>query len=90
MAWNCAVAALLGAAAGRVALDQVDLAQRRIVERAVGQLAGEHGVLEPGLLADQVARLAGRLAGPRRAHRLLDDVRARPADAPRGSCRGAR
>ena len=69
-----AVAALLGAAAGRVALDQVDLAERRVVDRAVGQLARQHDVLQAGLLADQVARLARRLAGPGRADRLLDDV----------------
>ena len=73
MAWNDAVAALLGAAAGRVALDEVDLAERRVVERAVGQLAGQHRVLEARLLPDQVARLAGRLAGPGGAHGLLDD-----------------
>ena len=60
-----AVAALLGRAAGRVALDDEQLGQRRVLDRAVGELARQRGALERRL-ARQVARLAGgraRLGG---------------------------
>src|SRR5665647_1152730 len=38
---EAAVARLLGRAAGRVALDEVDLAERRVFDGAVGELAGQ-------------------------------------------------
>ena len=41
------VAALFGRAAGRVALDQVELAERGIGEGAVGEFPGEQAALEP-------------------------------------------
>src|SRR5690606_39551693 len=55
------VAALLGGAACRVALDDVDLALRRVAFLAVGQLAGQRAAVERALAAHQVACLARRL-----------------------------
>ena len=43
MAWKRAVAALLGGAAGGVALDQVQLALLGVALLALGQLAGQAG-----------------------------------------------
>ena len=68
------IAPLLGRAAGRVALDDVDLALRRIALLAVGQLARQRAAVERTLAADQIAGLAGRLARARRVDRLLDDA----------------
>jgi hypothetical protein len=67
-----AVAPLLGRAAGGVALDDVQLAQRRILLLAVGQLAGQAQPVQDALAAGHLARLARRLAGPRG----LDDLAA--------------
>ena len=69
-----AVARLLGGAAGRVALHEVDLAERRVLDGAVGQLAGQRAALEQALAAREVARLARGAARPRRVDRLLDDL----------------
>ena len=66
------VAALLGAAAGRFALDDVDLAQRGIALLAVGQLAGQRRAVERALAAHEIARLARGFARPRRIDRLRD------------------
>src|SRR2546422_883215 len=63
----------LGRSTRRIALDQEHLAQIRVVEGAVGELAGQQTPVQPALLAHQLARLAGRLASPRRADRLRDD-----------------
>ena len=68
------IAALLGRAAGRVALDDVELAALRVALLAVGQLAGQRRALQRALADDQVARLAGRLAGAGGRQRLLDDA----------------
>ena len=68
-----APAALLGRAAGRVALDEVELAERRIGERAVGELARQVADVERRLASREVARLARRFARARRRHGLLDD-----------------
>ena len=68
-----AVATLLGGAAGGVALDDVQLALRRVALLAVGELPGRCDALERALADDEVARLARRLAGARRGERLLDD-----------------
>ena len=68
-----AVAALLGRPAGGVALDQEELARRRVALRAVGQLAGQVVVVEP-LLPGELARLARGLAGLGRVHALLGDL----------------
>ena len=69
-----AVAGLLGGAAGAVALDDVELAEVCVLERAVGELARERRVLERALAARQLAGLAGRLAGPRGRDGLHDDL----------------
>ena len=68
-----AVAALLGRAAGGVALDDEQLGQARVADRAVGELAGQGRVLERRLAAGQVAGLARRLRGRGRRRRLADD-----------------
>ena len=67
-----AVAPLLGRTAGRVTLHDEEFALRRIAFLAVGQLAGQADAVQHALAARHVARLAGRLAGPRR----LDDLAA--------------
>ena len=67
------VAALLGRAAGRVALDEVELAPGRVALLAVGQLAGQGHPVERALADDEVARLAGGLAGAGGGQALLDD-----------------
>src|SRR6185437_1917722 len=69
-----AVAPLLGGAAGALALDDEDLAARRIALAAVGQLARQAAAVERALAAGEVARLARRLARPRRLDRLVDDA----------------
>ena len=64
------VAALLRRAAGRVALDDEQLRQRRIALLAVGQLAGQRAAVERALAARQLLRLARRLADARRLDAL--------------------
>src|SRR5690606_1959770 len=68
------VAALDGGAAGRVALDDEDLADRGVAARAVAELAGHAAALEDALAAGRLAGLARRGPGGRRLHRLADDV----------------
>src|SRR5690606_10598359 len=68
------VAALDGGAAGRVALDDEDLADRGVAARAVAELAGHAAALEDALAAGRLAGLARREPGGRRLHRLADDV----------------
>ena len=68
-----AIAALLGGAARRVALDDEQLAARRVALLAVGELAGQREPVQRALADDEVARLARRLAGPGRGEALLDD-----------------
>ena len=70
---EASVAALLGRAAGRVALDEVELAAGRVALLAVGELAGQRHPVERALADDEVARLAGRLARAGRRQALLDD-----------------
>ena len=53
------VPALLGRAAGGVSLDQVQLAQRRVLLLAVGELAGQRGAVQGALAPDGLAGLAG-------------------------------
>ena len=67
------VAALLRRAAGRVALDDVQLAPGRIALLAVGELAGQRQPVERALAEDEVAGLAGGLAGAGGRQALLDD-----------------
>ena len=69
-----AVAAALGGAAGRFALHQEQLAALRILLLAVGQLARQAAGIERALAPRQIARLARRLARPRRVDRLADDL----------------
>src|SRR5690606_34822229 len=68
-----AVPSLLRAAAGRVSLDEVDLAHRRVADRAVRELPREDATLERALLARQIPRAASRFPRPRRLQRLVDD-----------------
>ncbi len=68
-----AVAALLGRAACRIALDDVQLGAGGIALRAVGQLAGQGQAFQRGLADDQVAGLAGGVARAGRGEALLDD-----------------
>src|SRR5262249_33729269 len=71
-----APASLLRRPARGITLDEIELAQRRIRELAVGELAGEIADVERRLSAGEIARLARRLTGARRGHRLFeDDVR---------------
>ena len=67
-----AIAPLLGGAAGRIALDDEQLGERRIAHRAVGQLARQIRVLERRL-AGEISRLARGLAGARGLDGLLHD-----------------
>ena len=67
------IAPLLGRAAGRLALDDVELAQGRVALLAVGQLARQRAAVERALAADEIARLARRLARARGIDRLADD-----------------
>ena len=67
------IAALLGGPACRLALDDVELAQRRIALLAVGELARQRAAVERAFAADQIARLARRFARPRGIDRLADD-----------------
>ena len=67
------VAALLGRATGRIALDDVELAAGGVALLAVGELAGQGHAVERALADDEVARLAGRLAGAGGRQALLDD-----------------
>src|SRR3546814_19492365 len=48
-----AVAALLGRAAGRVALDDEQLAERRVLFLAVGELAGQAGDIPRALRSEE-------------------------------------
>ena len=68
------IAALLGRAAGRLALDDVELAQRGVALLAVGQLARQRAAVERALAPHEIARLARRLARARGVDRLADDL----------------
>ncbi len=68
------VPALLGGAAGGVALDDEDLRQRGVAHRAVGELARQRRVLERRLAAGEVTRLAGGVAGAGGVDGLADDL----------------
>ena len=68
-----AIAALLGRATGRVALDDVELAAGGVALLAVGELAGQRQAVEGALAEDEVAGLAGGVAGAGRRQALLDD-----------------
>ena len=74
IAWYERSRRLLRRAAGGVALDEEELGRLRVVDRAVGELAGQRRALERRLAARQLARLARRLARARRGDRLRDDL----------------
>ena len=73
IAWKRAIAALLGGAAGGLALDEVELAAVGLALAAVGELAGQAAAVERALAAGEVAGLAGGLAGAGRFDGLVDD-----------------
>src|SRR5215210_5767229 len=63
---------LLGAAARRVALDDVELAPGRVPGRAIGELAWQRRALQVAL-ADLLPHRPGREPRPRGLQRLVDD-----------------
>src|SRR4030095_17097080 len=67
------VASLLGRAAGRIALDEEDLAKLRVPLRAIGQLRRQSLVVAPAL-PGELARLAGGLPSLGGAHTLVGDL----------------
>ena len=68
-----AIAALLGGAAGRVALDDEDFGLGRVALLAIGELAGQAGDVERALAPGQFARLARRFARGGGLDHLADD-----------------
>ncbi len=70
---GAAIPALLGGAAGRITLHQVELGQRRVLFLAVGELSRKTGNVQHALAAGHLARLARRLAGPRSFYHLARD-----------------
>ena len=68
-----ALAALLGRAAGRVALDDEQLGVGGIAVLALGEAARQPQAVERALAPRQLARLARGLAGERRLDDLADD-----------------
>ena len=85
-----AVAALLGGAAGRFTLDEVELARSGWRSRAVGELAGQAAAIERALAAGEVAGLARGFAGAGGVDGLVDDLLARREGSARGRRPGAR
>src|SRR3954452_2882778 len=69
-----AVAALLGGAAGGIALDDEELCDLWIVDRAVRKLARQRHALERRLAPRQLARLTPREPRARSRDRLADDL----------------
>ena len=67
------VAPLLGRAAGRFTLDDVEFALGRVALLAVGQLAGQRAAVERALAPHEIARLARRFARARGVDGLADD-----------------
>src|SRR5690606_2101476 len=67
------IPALLRGAAGRVALDEEELGQCRILLLTVRELAGEAGDVERTLPARHLTGLARRLTSTRRFDDLADD-----------------
>ena len=69
-----AVAALLGRTTGRLTLDDVDLALRRVALLAIGQFSRQAAAVEGAFATHQIARLARRLTRPGGVHGLADDA----------------
>ncbi len=70
---EAAVAALLGRAAGGVALDQEDLGLRRVLLLAIGQLARQAGDIQHALAPVQLLGLARGFTGAGGVHHLGAD-----------------
>src|SRR5579884_200250 len=69
-----AVAPLLGRAARRISLDEIQLALLGVALLAVGQFSGQGHALQRRLANHQIACFAGRFAGPGCRNALLDDA----------------
>ena len=69
-----AVAPALGRAAGRLALDDEQLAARRIALLAIGEFSRQAARIHGGFAPRQLARLAGGFAGARGVNALADDA----------------
>src|SRR5262249_29866280 len=69
-----AVAPLLRRSAGRIALDDVQLAQRRIFLRTVGQLAWKRTPIKRALASDELFCLSRRFTRPSRIDRFSDHL----------------
>src|SRR4029077_12372156 len=69
-----AIAPALGRAACRFALDDEDLASRRISLLAVGEFAGQAAGIHRGLAARQLASFTSGFAGPRSVNALANDA----------------
>ena len=67
------IAPLLRRTAGRITLNDVDLRQCRVLFLAIRQFARQCRAAE-STLADDLACLAGRFAGPCRVNGLTDDL----------------
>src|SRR6185436_9932878 len=67
------VSPLLRGSAGRVALDDVQLAVLGIVPGAIRELSGQRSAIEDALAPRELARLAGGFAGTCRGEHLVDD-----------------
>ncbi len=67
------VPAELGAAAGGIAFDDEQLAQRRVLLLAVGELAGQSGRVKGRLAARELPGFASRVARARGGDALVDD-----------------
>ncbi len=68
------VSAHLGSASSGVALYEVELAELRVLLRTVCQFAGQSAAVHGVLADDEVARLAGGLAGSLRGQALVQDA----------------
>src|SRR6185436_14555082 len=66
--------ALFRGPTGRLALDDVELAQGGVTLLAVGQLAWQGAAVQRALAANEVAGLSRSFARPGRVDRLADDL----------------
>ena len=69
-----AVASLLRGTAGRITLDDIQLAQRRIFLRTVGQLAGKRPPIKRALASDELFSFSRRFTSASRVDRFSDDL----------------
>jgi hypothetical protein len=85
IAWKRPVAALLGRAAGGVALDEKSSDWDRVLFLAVGELAGQAGDIQHTLAAGHFPRLARCLPRARGLEHLVGDDLGLTLDSPRGT-----